>query len=124
MDFKEKTRIEVSTTAEERATFAKCAEMIRAFLARLPEGACMDGYAINRDEDLGNMAYLLDTFANVGSVHCWESGGVEPKAHTFPFTIYGILNVEAKNQDEAVEQVETWHDDHPELDIVRWDFRD
>ena len=121
MDFKEKTRIEVSTTAEERATFAKCADLIRAFLARLPEGACMDGYAINRDEDLGNMAYLLDTFANVEPVHYWESGDVKK---IFPFTIYGILNVEAKNQDEAVEQVETWHDDHPELDIVRWDFRD
>ena len=123
MNFNEKTSIEVSMTAEERATFAKCADLIHAFLAKLPEGACMEGYAINRDEDLGNMAYLLDTFANAGPVHCWESGDVNTKK-TFPFTIYGILNVEAENQDEAVGQVETWHDDHPELDIVRWDFRD
>lgn len=121
MKFNEKTRIEVSMTAEERATFAKCADLIHAFLARLPEGACMDGYAINHDEDLGNMAYLLDTFANVGSVHCWESGGVEPKAQTFPFTVMGILNVEAENQKKAIAQMENWNDEHSELKIVRWD---
>ena len=122
MDFKEKTRIEVSTTAEERATFAKCAEMIRTFLARLPEGSHMeDNTGINRDEDLGNMAYMLDYLANVEPVHFWECGGMK---RTFPFTICGVLNVEAENRDEAITQIETWSDDHPELDIVRWDFHD
>lgn len=122
MDFKEKTRIEVSTTAEERATFAKCAEMIRTFLARLPEGSHMeDNTGINRDEDLSNMAYMLDYLANVEPVHFWECGDMK---RTFPFAICGVLNVEAENRDEAITQVETWSDDHPELDIVRWDFHD